>query len=153
MAHVIVTPDLDTIVSEIEIAAPPERVFKAITDPVDVRKRAPELDAYEMDLRVGGKWFLEMDCQKHPFRGVTRIRHEGEILELDPPRLIVYTWLANFHDDPQRRTIVRWDLTPTATGTNVKVTHSGLASEPESSKAYAGGWPGVLAEIQQYVER
>jgi uncharacterized protein YndB with AHSA1/START domain len=84
---------------------------------------------------------------------VTRIRHEGEILELDPPRLIVYTWLANFHDDPQRRTVVRWDLTPTATGTHVKVTHSGLASEPESSRAYAGGWPGVLAEIKQYVER
>jgi uncharacterized protein YndB with AHSA1/START domain len=152
MAHVMVTPDLDTIVSEIDIAAPPERVFKAITDPVDVRRRSPELEVYEMDLRVGGKWCLEMNCEKHPFKGFKRIRHEGEILESNPPWLLVYTWLANFHDDPKRRTVVRWDLTAIPTGTHVKVTHSGLASEAESSKAYAGGWPGVLDEIKKFVE-
>jgi len=32
MTTTIVTPDQDTIVAEIQIAAPPERVFKAISD-------------------------------------------------------------------------------------------------------------------------
>jgi hypothetical protein len=31
MPTAIVTPDLDAIVSEIDIAAPPERVFRALT--------------------------------------------------------------------------------------------------------------------------
>ena len=30
-----VTPEQDEIVSEMHIAAPPERVFKALTDPVN----------------------------------------------------------------------------------------------------------------------
>ena len=34
MPTAIVTPDLDAIVSEIHIAAPPERVFRALTDAV-----------------------------------------------------------------------------------------------------------------------
>lgn len=32
MTTTIVTPDQDAVVSEIQIAAPPERVFKALTD-------------------------------------------------------------------------------------------------------------------------
>jgi len=32
------------------------------------------------------------------------------------------------------------------------MTHSGLASEPESSTDYAQGWPGVLQEIKQASE-
>jgi hypothetical protein len=47
---------------------------------------------------------------------------------------------------------VRWELTPTKSGTRVKVTHSSLASEPTACKDYAGGWPGVLADIKKHVE-
>jgi uncharacterized protein YndB with AHSA1/START domain len=36
MATAIVTPDQDAIVSEIEIAAPPERVFNALIDPAQL---------------------------------------------------------------------------------------------------------------------
>lgn len=150
MASTTVTPDHNIIVSEIDIAAPVERVFKALTDEAEIRRRSPELDAYEMDTRVGGKWYLEM---KQPYRGQSFIRHEGEILEIDPPRLLVYTWLANFHNDPKHRSIVRWELTSTKSGTHVKLTHSGLASEPDSSKAYAGGWPGVLDELKKFLEK
>jgi uncharacterized protein YndB with AHSA1/START domain len=144
--------DLDEVVCEIDIAAPPERVFKAISDPADIRRRSPGLDIFEMDTRVGGKWLLEM-TPGQPYRGVKTIRHEGEILELDPPRLLVYTWLANFHDNPELRTIVRWELTPTKSGTHVKLTHSGLASEPQSAKDYAGGWVGVLEELKSAIEQ
>jgi uncharacterized protein YndB with AHSA1/START domain len=152
MATTIITPDNDAIVSEIDIAAPPERVFKSITDPEEIRRRSPELKVFEMDARVGGRWYLEMPL-KQPYKGVSGIRHEGEILEIVPPRLLVYTWLANFHDDPLRRTIVRWELTPTKSGTHVKLTHSGLLLEPASRKDYSGGWPGVLQELKKSVEQ
>lgn len=146
-----VAPDLDTIVSEIDIAAPPERVFRALIDPEEVRKRAPLLDVYEMDARVGGRWRLELRAPKpRPDFGV--IRHHGEILDLDPPRLLVYTWFANFHNDPKSRSIVRSELSAIPVGTHVTVTHSGLASEPSAAKDYAGGWPGVLGELRTYLE-
>jgi uncharacterized protein YndB with AHSA1/START domain len=153
MPQTIVTLDGDAIVSEIDIAAPPERVFRAMTDPEEIKRRSPQLDFFEMDTHVGGRWALEMRCEDHPYKGFSLIRHEGEILELDPPRLLVYTWLANFHKDPKLRTIVRWELTPTSSGTHVKLTHSGLASEPESRDGYAGGWPGVLEELKNFVEK
>jgi uncharacterized protein YndB with AHSA1/START domain len=54
MASTVVTPDHDTIVSEIDIAAPVERVFKAIADAGEIRRRTPSLSVYEMDARVGG---------------------------------------------------------------------------------------------------
>ncbi len=152
MLESILTPDQDAIVVEIDIAAPPERVFKALIDPEEARRRAPELGVYEMDARVGGRWRLEMRPPQ-PHRGCAVIRHEGEIVEFDPPRLLVYTWTANFHNNPQHISIVRWELTPTASGTHVKLTHSGLGSEPESRKDYAGGWPGVLAQLKKDVEQ
>jgi uncharacterized protein YndB with AHSA1/START domain len=152
MATAIVTPDQDTIISEIDIAAPPERVFDAIANPETVRRRAPQLGVYEMDLRVGGKWRLELRTPK-PHHGVNVVKHHGEVLEIDPPRLLVFTWFANFHSDPNHRSIVRWELTPTKSGTHVKVTHSGLASEAIAAKDYAGGWPGVLEEIRIYAEK
>lgn len=147
-----VTPDLDQITCEINIAAPPERVFKALADAEEVRRRAPILSAYEMELRVGGRWRLEMRPPQ-PYHGVEVIVHDGEILEIDPPRLLVYTWTANFHKHSKHKSMVRWELTPTKSGTHVKLTHSGLASEPEAAKEYSGGWPGVLEELKTYVEK
>ena len=147
MLESLITADQDAIVVEIDIAAPPERVFKAISDPVETRRRAPELDVYEMDARVGGRWRLEMRPPQ-PYHGFAVIHHEGEIVECDPPRLLVYTWLANFHHNPQQASIVRWELTPIQSGTHVKLTHSGLSSEPEARTDYAGGWPGVLESLR-----
>lgn len=152
MTDPAITPDQDTIVSEIDIAAPPERILKAICDPAEVRRRSPQIAVYEMDTRVGGKWRLEMHMPQ-PYHGVTSIHHGGEILEYDPPRLLVYTWTANFHTHPEKRSIVRWELTPTKSGTHVKVTHSGLASEPQARKNYAGGWPGVLEDLKKAIEK
>ena len=152
MATTILTPDQDAIISEIDIAAPPDRVFRGICDPETVRRRSPYLKVFEMDLRVGGKWRMEVKMSK-PHRGVSIVKHDGEILELDPPRLIAYSWFANFHDDPKHRSIVRWELTATKSGTHVKVTHSGLAAEAAARSDYAGGWPGVLAEIREFAEK
>jgi uncharacterized protein YndB with AHSA1/START domain len=77
---------------------------------------------------------------------------QGEVLEFDPPRVLAYTWVANWHDDKSRRTIVRWELTATKDGTHVKVTHSGLAQEAVARKDYSGGWPGVVEMLKKFVE-
>jgi Activator of Hsp90 ATPase homolog 1-like protein len=52
-----------------------------------------------------------------------------------------------------RRTIVRWELAPTKTGTHVKVTHSGLAQESAARKDYSNGWPGVVEMLRKFVEQ
>jgi uncharacterized protein YndB with AHSA1/START domain len=152
MAASIVSLDKDTIVSSIDIAAPPELVFKGICDAETVRRRVPALTVFEMDLRVGGKWRLELPMPKL-HHGVSLVRHDGEVLEIDPPRLLVYTWFANFHNDPRHRSIVRWELSPTRSGTHVQVTHSGLGAEPQAANDYAKGWPGVLEELKTFLAK
>jgi len=159
MATAIITSDQDAIVSEVEIAAPPERIFQALIDPAQAKQwgSSPSftMKIWEMDARPGGKWrFLCKDNSGKPNAyGVNEFDHTGEILEIDPPRLLVYTWLANFHDDPKRKTVVRWELTPTPIGTRLKVTHSGLAKEHRARKDYAGGWPGLLQAIKAFAEK
>jgi uncharacterized protein YndB with AHSA1/START domain len=154
-------PEQDVVTAEMEIAAPAERIFQAITDPVQVRhwgsSKEFEITVWEMDLRRGGRWrFVSRETdpsgQITSQFGVSQFEHHGEILEIDPPRLLVYTWFTNFHKNPSHATVVRWDLTPTAGGTRVKITHSGLAVEPEARKAYSGGWVGMLQAVRAYTE-
>jgi len=83
---------------------------------------------------------------------VSEFECHGEIVEYDPPRVLAYTWIANWHDDVTRRTIVRWELTPKSTGTLVKVTHSGLTQLPIACRDYTGGWPGVLEMLKKFAE-
>jgi len=157
MTNAIITPDQDAIISEIDIAAPAERVFQAISAAGQLRRwfSNPEcpLKSYEMDARVGGRYAYETEKGSVVVNGVSEFKCHGEILEFDPPRLLVYTWIANWHDNTTRCTIVRWELTPTSGGTHVKVTHSGLAEEAAARKDYSGGWPGVLAMLKKFVEQ
>lgn len=157
MATVSVTADQDAIVSEIEIAAPPERVFVALTDPAQLSRwfRGDDtcpLKHWRMDARRGGRYDYATQKGSLVLNGVSEFECHGDILDFDPPRLLVYTWVANWHVDKQRKTVVRWELTPTPTGTRVKVTHSGLAQEKVARDDYRGGWPGVVQKLKTYVE-
>ena len=105
-----------------------------------------------MDARLGGSYSYATEKSTVVVNGVSEFQCRGEILEIDPPRLLVYTWIGNWHLDPEKKTIVRWELTPAASGTHVKVTHSGLAQEPEARKDYSGGWPGVVEKLKQFAE-
>jgi uncharacterized protein YndB with AHSA1/START domain len=151
-----ITADNDSIVGEILIAAPPERVFKALTDERDLARwftnpGCPE-KFWRMDARLGGLYHYATEKGTVIVNEVNEFDCHGEILEIDPPRLLVYTWIANWHDDKSRRTIVRWELTPALHGTYVKVTHSGLAQEPFARKDYSGGWLGVLESLKKFTE-
>jgi len=156
-AIVTVTPDQDAIVSEIHIAAPPERVFRALTDAGELQRwfTNPEcpVKRWEMDARRGGEYRYATEKGIVVVNNIRKFECHGEILECDPPRLLVYTWNANWHDDPSRETVVRWELEPAQGGTLVTVRHSGLASLPIARKDYSGGWPGVVESLKKFVEK
>jgi uncharacterized protein YndB with AHSA1/START domain len=158
---------VDAVVAEIDIAAPPARVFQALTDPQQLftwwgREPSVVLSLFEMDARKGGRWRFECapapgadhgavgeQLKRKQEKGFTA---HGEILEYDPPRLLVWSWIANWHEHSSQPTTVRWELTPTTQGTHVRVTHSGLAQEPVARKDYGGGWVGVLKLLGGFFE-
>ncbi|HEX8810669.1 MAG TPA: SRPBCC domain-containing protein [Terracidiphilus sp.] len=157
MAEAVITPDQDAIISEVQINAPAERVFQALTDPRQLLRwwtseKCPT-EYFEIEARPGGKWRFASKPSKLVLNGVSQFSCEGEVVECDPPRLLTYTWIANWHDDKSRRTLVRWELTPAKGGTHVKVTHSGLSQEAVARKDYSGGWPGVVQALKQFVEK
>ena len=94
MPTAIVTPDLDAIVSEIDIAAPPECVFRALTDAAQQMQwwnnDVCKVSVFEMDARVGGKWRFESadPTGKVEVNGVREFKAHGEIVELNPPRIL-----------------------------------------------------------------
>lgn len=151
-----VTLNQDALVSEIHIAAPPERVFQALIDPKQVMRwwtsDECQIESFSLEARKGGRWSYETRSSGLTVNGVNKFHCDGEVLEYDPPRVISYTWIANWHDRPAQRTAVRWELATSKGGTLVRVTHSGLAELPVARKDYAGGWPGVLEGLKKFVE-
>ena len=157
MPATTITPEQDAIISEIEISAPPARVFQALTDAGELKRwfGSPECPVkfWNFDARPGGKYGYATQKGKIVVNGISEFECHGEILEIDPPRLLVYSWIANWHDDTARRTVVRWELAAKSGGTHVKVTHSGLAQLPVARKDYSGGWPEVVEMLKQFIEK
>jgi uncharacterized protein YndB with AHSA1/START domain len=164
MATSVVTPEQDAVVAEIFIAAPPERVFQAITDPRQTPQWWGQQGMYRItewkgDVRPGGKWSsVGLSADGSSFRV------EGEYLEVDPPRLLVHTWMASWTG--QLQTVVRWELEPRdvhglqgrgpqrmGTGTMVKLRHTGFAGEPKAALGHSEGWKRVLDWVQAFVEK
>jgi len=147
----------DAVTEEIHIAARPERVFKALTDQGELVRwftcTTGPVHQWEMEARVGGRYRYFISQEAASANGVQAFECHGEILEFDPPRLLEYTWIADWHADKQRGTVVRWELVEDATGTHVKVTHSGLASEHLARKDYRGGWTGVVKMLKSFLEK
>jgi uncharacterized protein YndB with AHSA1/START domain len=163
MVSTSITADQDAVVGEVFVAAPPARVFAALTDPSQVPQWWGNQGMYRIaewkgDLRPGGKWSsVGFGSDGKPFRV------EGEYLEVDPPRLLSHTWIASWFDN--RKTIVRWELEPAdlhglhpdgprraGTGTLVKLRHTGFARTPQAAKNHSEGWTRILGWMQAYIE-
>jgi uncharacterized protein YndB with AHSA1/START domain len=150
MAPSSTTREADEVVSEIHIDAPPERVFQALVDPAQVPQWWGQGGVYRCtdfhsDLRAGGTW---RSAGVGPDgRGFAVF---GEYLEVDPPRLLVHTWIASWTGDV--KTTVRWELDATNRGTLVRIRHRGLAAHPELAKSYSG-WPRMLGWLQTFLEK
>jgi uncharacterized protein YndB with AHSA1/START domain len=92
---------------------PPERVWRALTEPAEL---AAWLMPCDFAPRVGHRFTFDA----RPGLGVI----EGEVLEVEPPRLLRCRWSGVFGE-----TVVTFTLTPDNGGTRLRVTHSGWAGE------------------------
>jgi len=164
MASANITPDQDAVVAEIFIAAPRERVFQAITDPQQIPKWWGQQGLYRItewknELRPGGKW-ISVGAGADG----TSFSVQGEYLEIDPPRLLVHTWIASWSRALQ--TTVRWELEPqrmhnlqhsgphgAGTGTLVRVRQHGFAGARKEVLDHAKGWTRVLGWMQSFLEK
>ena len=148
-----ISSDRDAVISETEIAAPPARVFQALITREQAlawgSNDAFTMKVWEMDVRPGGRWTF-VSVEKASGRD---FEHHGEVVEVDPPRVLAYTWFANWHSDLSHPTLVRWELTPIPTGTRLKMTHSGLAHLQGACEGYSQGWPGLVDALRKYVEQ
>jgi uncharacterized protein YndB with AHSA1/START domain len=140
----------DTIVKEITIRAPAERIFEALTNPEQRLKWWGAEGQYrgthmESDLRPGGKW-----STRGIGRGGKAFNVSGEYREIARPRLLVFTWLPDW-DAQALESLVRFDLQEQNGVTTVRLTHSGLTSD--SARAHHQGWPQVLGWLQAYAEK
>ena len=143
--------DGGVIKAEIEVAAPPDRVFRSLTDPAELEAWWGSDEMYRttewtIDLRPGGKWStvaLGADG--------SRMTVDGEYLEVDPPRRLVHTWRPSWDDYAE--TTVRYDLVPTATGTRVLVTHTGFDARAEQAAGTGEGWTRVLEWLGRFAEK
>lgn len=132
-----------SVVVERELAHPPEKVWRALTQPHLI---AEWLMKNDFSPTVGhrfsltGGWGGVLDC---------------EVLAVEPNRLLSYTW--NFaHDDPsyELTSVVTFTLTPTPAGTLLQMEQSGFG--PEQKQAFGGaaaGWRGFLATLEQVLAR
>lgn len=156
MATAKITPNQDSVICELHVAAPAERVFQAITDPEQVMQwwtgEQCQIESFSLEPRRGGRWTYDSKKSEINVNGINKFHCNGEILEFDPPRTLTYTRVSNAHEDPSKRTVVSWQLTREGNGTRVKVTHSGLSQLPLSRQNYSGGWPGVIGQLKKFVE-
>jgi uncharacterized protein YndB with AHSA1/START domain len=139
----------DSIVKEITIQAPAERVFAAIADPLQrvawwgVAGKF-QTTHMESDLRPGGEWQMRgTGLGGKPFTIC------GEYRAVERPRLLEFTWL-NDQDEGAPMSLVRFDLLEQAGQTTVRLTHSGLTTD-RLREGYQG-WPWLLALLKSHAE-
>ena len=143
----------DRIEKSVDLDAPIERVWRAVTDHVEF-----------------GEWFkVKLD---QPFvpggRSTGRITYPGyehmpwtaEVVAMDEPRLFSFRW-PHMDDSQQVRedwawTLVEFRLEPNGTGTRLSVTESGFDALPAEHRGKAfrsneGGWAEQMGNIKAYV--
>ena len=132
-----------SVVVEREIPHPPEKIWRALTQPHLIeewlmKNNFEPVVGHRFNLR--GDWGGVVDC---------------EVLAVEPSKTLSYTW--NFtHDDAafNLRSVVTFTLTPTSTGTHLRMEQSGF--RPDQQQAYQGakhGWPQFFANLEQVLAR
>ena len=128
-----------SVVVEREIPYPPEKIWRALTQPHLIEEWLMKNDfkpvvGHSFNLR--GEWGGVLDC---------------EVLAVEPNKKLTYTW--NFiHEDAayDLKSVVTFTLTPTGTGTQLRMEQSGF--RPGQRQAYGGakaGWQQFFAKLEQ----
>jgi len=135
--------------ASVEIAVAPERVFRALTDGGEVVRWWGSADTYRLqeftaDLRVGGQWRSRgVAADGKPFQAT------GEFLEVDPPRLLVQTWIPDWA--PGLKTTLTYRLDAIPGGTRLTLRHEGFGAHREAFEGHTRGWERVLGFLNGYL--
>ena len=132
--------------------APPERVFAACTDAMQLARwfaptgfRITELEA---DVRVGGRLAFTMVGDDGTFSA------EGFYLEIEPSRRIVHSWrwTSAPDDSPPDGAVSRvtYEFEAHGTGTQLTLTHEQL-SDQESADSHASGWNEAFDKLAELI--
>lgn len=149
MQFVKTEPGADPIVVEAYIAAPPEAVYGAWTDPEIVMKwfgpKPGTLLSADIDLRVGGAWRFVMHED-----GVESMGFEGDYLTIEPNRRLVLNWSKFTKSSGQNAAtpMSRVDivLSPNGSGTDIRIVHSAIDDE-NMRRGFTGGWEHGIANL------
>jgi uncharacterized protein YndB with AHSA1/START domain len=132
-----------SVVIEREFPHPPERLWRALTQPHLIEEWLMKNDfmpvvGHSFNLR--GEWGGVLDC---------------EVLAVELNKTLSYTW--NFaHDDAafHLQSVVTFTLTPTHKGTHLRMEQVGF--RPDQKQAFGGanaGWQQFFAKLEQLVAR
>lgn len=131
------------VVVERELPFPPEKVWRALTQPHLLEEWLMKNDfalvvGHRFNLR--GEWGGVLDC---------------EVLTIEPNKTLAYTW--NFANDDAAfalQSVVTMTLTRTSTGTRLRMEQTGFRKHQK--QAYGGakaGWQEFLGKLEQVLAR
>src|SRR6056297_1264754 len=129
-------------VYSIEIEAPVQRVWEEITRH-GVVNRAMFGTVLDGEMTPGQSYRYTNRSDSHTFV-------MGEVLEVDPPRKLVHTFLFTLY--PDEPTLVTWELAENAGRTTVTVTHERLDEGSKTHRDIQKGWPTILKLYKRVIE-
>jgi uncharacterized protein YndB with AHSA1/START domain len=130
-----------SVVVEREFAHPPEKIWRALTQPHLIEEWLMKNDFQPL---VGHRFNL----RRTP-RPDVNIVVDCRILAVEPNRMLSYTWEAMGLEG-----VVTWTVTPTSTGTRLRMEQTGF--RPDQQQAYQGakhGWQRFFANLEQVLAR
>jgi uncharacterized protein YndB with AHSA1/START domain len=131
-------------------AAPRDRVFRAWTDAREFAQWFHPTADYKtvitrLDLRVGGKYSLEMHHKEGNIHRLT-----GTYEEIKPPEKLVFTWCWQQEEVAPGESLVTVTFKDLGGSTEVNLTHRNLLTA-ESREKHNHGWIGCLGQLDGYL--
>jgi uncharacterized protein YndB with AHSA1/START domain len=128
--------DTSTVVVERDVPFPPEKVWRALTQPHLIEE-----------------WLMKSDFKPvvdHRFKFTADWGAvECTVLTIEPNKTLSYSWAAYGLES-----VVTWTLVPAGAGTRLRMEQSGF--RPEQQQAYHGarhGWQKFLTALEQVLAR
>ena len=127
--------------------APPESVWKALTDPDELSKWwGPEgftSPSIEQDLRVGGRYRIGMQPPEGELFHLS-----GEFRELDPPARLAYTFVWEPPNPDDQETVVALSLADLDDSTELALEQGPFATE-ERLALHRDGWSESFKKLKE----